>query len=161
CTSWNSVPNQVVFGAQEGIEMVGVTAAGDTVSNAVTQKASTGVDSTAMKMLFGDWVYFNDTINGAIRLVSPQGFAAGWIAANDPQFSPVNKPLQGIVGTQKSATNTQYMVDDLTTLNLAGFDVIANPSPGGAYFSCRLGHNTSSNPAVRGDNYTRMTNFIA
>ena len=39
--------------------------------------------------------------------------------------------------------------------------MIANPQPGGAYWGVRCGHNTSSNPATYGDNYTRMTNFIA
>jgi hypothetical protein len=44
---------------------------------------------------------------------------------------------------------------------LAGIDLIANPQPGGAYWGVRFGHNTSSNAATNGDNYTRMTNFIA
>ena len=43
----------------------------------------------------------------------------------------------------------------------AGIDVITNPQPGGAYWGVRCGHNTSSNPATNGDNYTRMTDFIA
>ncbi|OAG73479.1 phage tail sheath protein [Gluconobacter japonicus] len=33
--------------------------------------------------------------------------------------------------------------------------------PGGSYWSCRLGHNTSSSASVSGDNYTRLTNYIA
>lgn len=161
CDTSSTWPSQVAFGVSEGIYMVGVTPQGDTISNAVTTKSSGGIDSYAFKLLFGDWVYFLDTINGLTRLISPQGFVAGWIAANGPQFSSLNKPLQGIVGTQKSVTNTLYMDDDLISLNQAGFDVITNPSPGGPYFSCRLGHNTSSNPLIRGDNYPRMTNFIA
>jgi phage tail sheath protein FI len=42
-----------------------------------------------------------------------------------------------------------------------GIDVIANPQPGGAYWGVRCGHNSSSNPAIDGDNYTRLTNYIA
>jgi phage tail sheath protein FI len=54
-----------------------------------------------------------------------------------------------------------YTVADLDVLARAGIDVICNPAPGGKYFACRNGYNTSSNRAVRGDNYTRMTNYIA
>lgn len=161
CDTPATWPAQAAFSLSEGLEMIGVTALGDTIANAVSHKTSGGIDCYGFKLMFGDWIWFLDTINGLTRLISPQGFVAGWIAANGPQFSPLNKPLQGIVGTQMSAANTVYMTDDLVTLNEAGFDVITNPSPGGSYFSCRTGHNTSSNPAIRGDNYTRMTNFIA
>ncbi len=40
-------------------------------------------------------------------------------------------------------------------------DVIANPQPGGYFWGFRGGHNSSSNAATNGDNYTRLTNFIA
>ncbi len=43
----------------------------------------------------------------------------------------------------------------------AGIDVIANPCPGGTYFGSRLGRNSSSNPLTNGDEYTRLTNYIA
>jgi phage tail sheath protein FI len=43
----------------------------------------------------------------------------------------------------------------------AGIDVIANPQPGGSYWGVRGGHNSSSNAAIQGDNYTRLTNYIA
>jgi hypothetical protein len=43
----------------------------------------------------------------------------------------------------------------------AGIDVIANPQPGGYYWGVRCGHNSSSNAATNGDNYTRLTNYIA
>jgi hypothetical protein len=69
--------------------------------------------------------------------------------------------MQGIVGTQKSISNQQYATADLQSLGIAGIDVIANPVPGGAYFGARFGHNSSSNPLTNGDNYTRMTNYIA
>jgi hypothetical protein len=39
--------------------------------------------------------------------------------------------------------------------------VITNPCPGGSFFGHRSGLNVSSNGSVNGDNYTRMTNFIA
>ncbi|OYV83762.1 MAG: phage tail protein, partial [Acidiphilium sp. 21-68-69] len=43
----------------------------------------------------------------------------------------------------------------------AGIDVIANPQPGGAFWGVRGGFNASSDSATNGDNYTRMTNYIA
>ena len=50
---------------------------------------------------------------------------------------------------------------DVANLLMAGIDVIANPCPGGAYFGSRIGCNTSSNAVVSGDNYPRLTNYIA
>ena len=47
------------------------------------------------------------------------------------------------------------------TLFENGIDVIANPQPGGKYWGVRCGHNTSSNAATNGDNYTRLTNYVA
>jgi phage tail sheath protein FI len=78
----------------------------------------------------------------------------------------LNKPLYSVVGTQisgvpNSGQSTTYSDAELQTLFQAGIDVIANPQPGGSYWGVRCGHNTSSNPATNGDNYARMTNYIA
>lgn len=152
---------QVSFGLGEGIYMVGTTPSGDTISNATTELANAGIDSYAMKMMLGDWPQINDTINNLTRFVSPQGFVVGVLGNHGPNQSSLNKPIQGIVGTQKSQTGLQYTTGDLQSLALARLDVIANPSAGGSYFGCQNGHNTSSNAAIHGDNYTRMTNFLA
>jgi uncharacterized protein len=153
--------NQVAFGLSEGIYMIMVGPAGDTIANAVSTKATAGIDSYAAKILFGDWILFNDTVNGVQRLISPQGFIAGLLSNLAPQNSSLNKPLYGIVGTQKSIANQNYSSADLQALGQAGIDVITNPVPGGNYFGARFGHNTSSNAVIEGDNYTRMTNYIA
>ena len=39
--------------------------------------------------------------------------------------------------------------------------MIANPQPAGSFWGVRGGHNASSNAAINGDNYTRLTNYIA
>jgi hypothetical protein len=78
-----------------------------------------------------------------------------------PEQSSLNKPLSGIVATQKSAANQNYSQADLTIIGNAGLDVIANPAPGGAYFAARFGKNTSSNAAINGDNYSRLTPYYA
>jgi hypothetical protein len=157
-TQWT---NQVAFGLSEGIYMIMTGPSGDTIANAVTTKASAGIDSYAAKLLFGDWILFNDTVNQLQRYISPQGFIAGLLSNLSPQNSTLNKQLQGIVGTQKSSINQVYSSADLQALGSAGIDIITNPVPGGSYFGARFGHNTSSNVVIHGDNYTRMTNYIA
>ncbi len=157
-TTWSA---QVAFGLSEGIYMVLTGPSGDSISSAVTVKATAGIDSYAAKLMLGDWVYWLDTYNGFLRVVSPQGFVAGLLSAMSPEQSSLNKRLQAVVGTQKSYANQQYSSADLQVLGIAGIDVITNPVPGGAYFGPRFGHNTSSNPVNNGDNYTRMTNYIA
>ncbi len=156
---------QVAFGLSESIYMILTGPAGDTITNAVTVKAIAGIDSYAAKLMFGDWVYWYDQANSLTRLVSPQGFVAGRLANLSPEQSSLNKPLYAVLGTQKSGqpgggTSTTYSTADLTALLGAGIDLIANPQPGGAFWGVRGGHNSSSNGAVQGDNYTRMTNYI-
>ena len=73
----------------------------------------------------------------------------------------MNKPLYGIVGTQKSYQNLNYSSAELQALGQAGIDLITNPIPAGNMFGVRFGHNSSSNAVTNGDNYTRMTNYIA
>ncbi len=157
-TTWSA---QNAYGLSEGTYMVLTGPAGDTIANAVSVKASTGIDSYASKLLLGDWVYFNDVTNGVTRLISPQGFVAGRLSNLAPQESSLNKPLYGVVGTQKSYQNLVYSTADLQQLAQAGIDVVANPIPAGNSFGVRIGHNTSSNAATSGDNYTRMTNYEA
>lgn len=157
-TTWST---QVAFGLSEGVYMIMTGPAGDTISNAVTVKGTAGIDSYAAKLLHGDWVYFNDSINGQVRLISPQGFAAGKLSNLSPEQSSLNKQLQGVVGTQKSYANQVYSSAELQTLAQAGIDILTNPIPAGNQFGARFGHNSSSNFAIHGDNYTRMTNFLA
>lgn len=156
-----SFANQVAYGQSEGTYMVGVTPQGDTISNAVSTKATAGIDNYIFKYMFGDWVYFNDPVNGGVRLISPQGYVVGMLANLSPQNSSLNKQMQGIVGTQKSFLNQQYSNAELQSLAQAGIDVITNPIPAGSMFGARIGHNSSSDPTRNGDNYTRMTNYLA
>lgn len=157
-TTWTT---QAAFGLSEGIYMVGVTPVGDSIANAISVKENAGIDNYAFKLMLGDWCYINDPITGAQRLISPQGFVAGFMGNQSPAETPLNKPMYGIVGTQKSQTGIHYTQADLQALSAAGIDVICNPNPGGNYFGLRLGINTSSDLSVNGDNYTRMTFFIA
>ncbi|WP_068170956.1 phage tail protein [Neokomagataea thailandica] len=154
---------QAAFGASEGIYMITSTQVSDTVSNAVAVKAASGVDSVALKVMFGDWLYWNDDTYG-MMLVSAQAFAGGMLAALSPEQSSLNKPLAGVIGSQKAGLNggsTSYSTAELSTLFTAGLDVICNPAPGGAYWAVRCGHNSSSKSVINSDAYTRLTNYLA
>lgn len=166
-TQWTT---QAAFGLAEGIYMIAAVASGTAIANgttgAVDIKAIAGLDSYAVKLMHGDWVYWNDQTNGVMRLISPQGFAAGRLANLSPEQSSLNKQLYSVVGSQKSGLpgSSQFQTysdAELSSLFQVGIDVIANPQPGGNYWGVRLGHNTSSNPGTNGDNYTRMTNYLA
>ena len=157
---------QAAFGLSEGIYMILCGPSGDTITNAVAAKHAAGLDSYACKLMFGDWLWWNDQVNATLRLVSPQGFVAGRLGNLSPEQSSLNKPLYSVVGSQKSGTPgsgqaNAYSSAELQTLFQAGIDVISNPQPGGYYWGVRCGHNSSSNAATSGDNYTRMTNYIA
>lgn len=161
-TAYASWATQVTFGLNEGIYMVASGPSGESISTAASNKSSGGIDTYAMKVMLGDWVYWNDTVNGIPqRLVSPAAFALGKLCALAPQESTLNKQMNSVVGTQKSITGVPYTSADIQLLAAAGIDVICNPVPGGNYFGCRLGHNASSNAVIHGDNYTRMTNYLA
>lgn len=162
CVDTDTWSAQLSFGRSEGAYMLLVGPKGDTVSNAASAKATAGIDDPAVKVLFGDWCYWLDNTSGQPeRLVSPQGFAAGRYATLSPEQSGLNKPIYNLVGTQRTKLNRPYRQADLVVLGQAGIDTITNPVPGGFYFGLRFGRNGSSNPVTRGDNHTRMTNFIA
>jgi phage tail sheath protein FI len=162
-TQWT---NQAAFGLSEGIYMILTGPAGQAIADAVTLKSQAGLDSYAAKLMFGDWVFWNDQVNGVMRLVSPQGFVAGRLSNLSPEQSSLNKPLYSVVGTQRSGVpgssqTATYSDAELQILFQNGIDVIANPQPGGAFWGVRCGHNTSSDPAADGDDYTRLTNYLA
>jgi phage tail sheath protein FI len=162
-TQWTT---QAAFGLQEGVYMILTGPAGDTIPNAVSTMQQAGLDSYAVKLMFGDWLWWSDQVNNILRLVSPQGFAAGRLANLSPEQSSLNKQIYGIVGSQKagipgSGQSASYSSADLAVLLGAGIDVICNPQPGGSFWGVRGGRNSSSNPAINGDNYTRLTNYIA
>jgi phage tail sheath protein FI len=162
-TQWTTIDG---FASTEATYAVNQIPLGTSISDAIALKQASGLDSRYSKLLHGDGVFINDTTNGVIRATSPASFAAGKLVALSPEESPLNKPLNGIVGSQKSGlvgsgAQLTYSRADLQALFAAGIDVICNPQPGGRYWGVRLGHNTSSNPAVHGDAGTRTNNFLS
>lgn len=161
--NWTTV---AALGLSEGIYFIVSGPAGETIASATANKTSAGLDSYAVKLMLGDFCYWNDPVNGYTRLVSPCGFAAGRLANLSPEQSSLNKPVYGIAGTQKgglpgSGQLQTYSSAELGALGSAAIDVISNPQPGGNFYGCRFGHNSSSSAVIHGDNYTRLTNYIA
>jgi hypothetical protein len=159
-TSWAT---QLAFAKAEGFLVILTGPSGQAISAAVTTKNTAGIDDTSAKVMLGDWIQFQDPQNKVLRLVSPQGFVAGRYANLSVERSGLNKPIYGVVGTQKTngLSSASHSMADLQTLSSNGIDVITNPVPGGNYFGLRIGINSSSNPVVKGDEYTRQTNYIA
>lgn len=161
CDDSTTYAAQVAYGLSEGSYMMLVGPSGQSITAAVTIKQNLGIDTFAAKFILGDYIYFQDTTNNMLRVVSPQGFFTGLLTNLSPEQSSLNKQVQGVVGTQKSNANQTYSSADLQQMALSGLDVITNPVPGGAYYGVRLGRNCSSNAGIHGDNYTRMENYIA
>lgn len=159
-TTWTTVNGLAL---QEGMYAILTGPSGDSIASAVTAKQTAGLDSYACKLMLGDWILWNDPFLQLPRYVSPQGFVAGRLANLSPEQSSLNKTLYGVVGSQRSnSTSATYSSAELAVLELAGIDVITNPGAGGlSMWTCRIGHNSSSNASINGDNYTRLTNFIA
>ncbi len=110
-----------------------------------------------------DWVYWEDTVNGVVRLVPPYGFVMGLITALSPAQSPLNKTVAGVVGTERNSPmtgNTPYSQAEIGQLENAGVLVITNPIPQGAVFGLATGNNTSLNTAESPVEYATMTNFL-
>ena len=162
-TQWSV---QEAFGLAEGAYMMFALPAGTSVSAAVAAVQSAGVPSYAAKIMHGDWLYWYDQANAVYRLVSPASFVAGLLVNLSPQNSSLNKQIYGIVGSQTFGTPgtthaNHYANADLQALMQAGIDVIGNPAPGGNYWAVLGGLNASQNPGQNGDNYTRLTNYLA
>lgn len=156
------------FGIEEFCYVIGAMAAGfqDNLNGAATIIQDAGVDSSLTKIAafsatLGDWVYINDPFNNVRRYISPQSFKAGVLASLLPSESSLNKPLVGVIGTQKTIEGRTYSYADLSFLRSSRIDVLTNPIPSGSQYGWRLGINVSSNAAIQTDNYVRMVNFLA
>lgn len=154
------------FALTESCYAIQTLPAGTSVATAVTTKRSAGLDSAYSKLMHGDWLFWNDPVNGVARLVSPQAFVAGRLSNLTPQNTTLNKPIYGVAGSQKSglggSLNAVYSTADLSTLIQAGIDVVTNPGAGGwDIWTCRSGHTSSTNLTLQLDNYPLLTNYIA
>jgi hypothetical protein len=162
-TQWTTID---AFAVSNSCYAVQVLPAGTSVSGAVTAKRTAGLDSAYSKLMHGDWLYWNDPVNQVTRLVSPQAFAAGRLSNLTPQNVTLNKTIYGVAGSQKSGlggvNQSVYSTADLATLIENGIDVVTNPGAGGlSVWTCRSGHNSSTNITIQLDSYATLTNYIA
>src|ERR1700728_3253541 len=107
--------------------MILTTPSGDLISNAVATMNQAGLNAYSAKLMFGDWLWWSDQVNNTVRLVSPQGFAAGRLSNLSPEQSSLNKQIYGVIGSQRSGVpgagwNTAYASADLSVLLAAGID---------------------------------------
>ena len=162
----NTWTSTIAFGQSEGAMPILAGPSGMAEADAAALMNAAGVDTPAIEPLFGDLLAVNDTYNGLVRLVSPAGFVAGLVATLGPNESPLNKPLNGVVGSQKcglasAGSVNAYSEAELAQIFQGRMDVVTNPAPGGSYWAVRGGINASSDSDTNGVNYTRMTNYVA
>ncbi len=162
-TDWTQASTVNALAISEGWYAIIGGVAGQTISAA---QASASAAGYGVSLVYGDWCYWTDAVNGVIRLVNPAAFKAGIVATLDPNQSSLNKPLAGIVGSQIAGMASTNQSATLSTaqkqaLILADVDFIANPSPGGSFWAVGRGMNAAGVAAINGDSYTRMTNFLA
>lgn len=157
-TTWLA---QAQFGLEEGIYFFSADAQGSSISTTATALATAGVDAYSFTLLTGDFCWYQDVVNGGRRPLSPATYAAAVQAATSPEQSRLNKRVYGLIGTDRSNADSRYAQSEKELAETGRVDYIANPSPGGNYFSFQTALNTSSNSGEKVDNYTRMTNYIA
>lgn len=152
---------QAAFAVSEATFGYGVSPSGDTVAEFKEAMDGAGIDTPWFKVIFGDWAFMIDGVNNVTRMVSPQAFEAGTKVVIGPHQTTLNKPIQGLVGTEKSEAQQTYSQAELRMIGAARGDVIIMKSPGGDYPSMAFGRNSSSDRARRLDAYTTMTNYLA
>ncbi len=64
---------QAEFALSEGLYMLATGPSGDTIASAIANKQTAGLDCYGVKLMFGDWIYWNDQTNGVIRLIRRRG----------------------------------------------------------------------------------------
>jgi hypothetical protein len=161
-TDTSTFTTQDTFGQQEGIYFMCPGPSGETLAQAITSQQSIGVFSRVVKRLIGDWCYWNDQFNNVSRrLVSPQAFVGGALAALQPQLSSLNYQLNGILDTQTTAAKRKYTQSDIASMTANRLDVLyRNNPPLTQYFCAQTGLNMSFNVLLRNDPQTRLTYFI-
>jgi len=157
-SQWSTIAQ---FGILYGIFGAGQGSAGQSIATVASLLSSAGVDNYSFKDLVGDWVYWQDTVNNVQRLLGPATFWAPMRANLAPNQSTLNKPVSGIIGTQRSAQSLLYSEAEALAAVQGRLDYLANPSPGGNYFSFQTDMNCSTYAATNSEAYTTMTNFLA
>lgn len=157
-TAWATI---LAFALAEGCYMGVQSSNGSNYSTTSASLNTAGADGYGIKVFVGDWITYYDSTNGQNRTLAPATFWAAEQSGLSPEQSSLNKPMLGFVSTQRVAMKQPYSSAEIGAIKLARLDVITNPSPGGNYYACQTGVNGSSTNGQNGDNYTRMTNYLA
>lgn len=161
-TDQTALPNIQSFVDANAIYTALAFPTGTSTATAVAAVTSVGVHDYEVSYL-KDWIYWFDSVNGQVRLVPPYAFILGTVTAQAPQNSPTNKPVSGVLGTERNSPytgNTPYSLAELGELEAAGILVITNPIPSGNTFGIYTGTNTALNLTETPVEYARMTNFL-
>lgn len=131
-------------------------------SSAVNFFSSTGVSDYNFKFALGDWGWFQDNYNNVQRLVSPLAAYAGRLSVLLPNASGLNKPIAAFFATQSSMAGYRYDKTEIALYRTNGIDLIRFKKRSGRnVLVIGNGINTSSNPTIQDDSYTRLTNYLA
>lgn len=157
-SQWSTIAE---FCMQYGIFGPGQTTPGTDITATASDLGTAGVDAYCFKPLVGDWVYWQDVVNNVQRLLAPATFWGPMRANMAPNQSTLNKPVMGLIGTQRSSQNLPYSNPEALAAVQGRVDYLANPSPGGKYFAFQTDQNSSSDASTNSEAYTTMTNFLA
>lgn len=150
------------WGESNGSKVLWPFASGLTTGAALTLAQTIGVADTAFDYV-KDWVYIKDTSNNVVRQVPPTAIIGGMWATYGPQESWDNKPVYGVLGTERSygPLGTQpYTNSELGQLQSAGIGIITNPINAGRMWGTWGGRSTSNNSATVPSEYWRLTSYI-
>lgn len=152
---------QTAFALAEGKLAVATGPIGQTLAQFITAKKAFTSPSYAFKYLRGDWEQYVDVTNNSTRFISQQAAYCSLRSSLLPQESTLNHEIVGMGPTQSFIAGSRFSLSDRASLMQNGIDSIAFPSPGGNYFACQTGKNTSLNLLTSDDSYSILTPFIA
>lgn len=155
--------NLVAFGQSAACKVLWCFPSGTNTQTAITNLQTYGVaDSSLDALLYWDYIF--DQNNNQQRLVPPYAIYGGMWATYAPQNSPDNKPVYGVIGSERNNPQTgsqPFTLTEIGNLQAAGIAVIANPIPAGSMWGVRGGRSTSADPATQPAEYWRMTTYLA
>ncbi len=164
CVDSTTFATQLSFGISEATEIFVSTTSGDTAASAAASRNTLGLDNQSLHIMLGDFAYWFDTFNNAYRYNATTAIMVGLRANLSPHLDTLNKPIFGIIGTQRTQSGAlPYSDADIQVMSQGRIDVIAQPPQYALQksFTPRLGQTTSSDQIMRNDSYIQMMNYIS
>jgi hypothetical protein len=158
-TTWSTMD---VFAKQEYALAIGSLPVNTLPAAALAAVGTAGVNDPWFAIMMNHIVIFDSILN-QITYLAPACILAGIICNLNPQQSPGNKTVSGIIGTDKTygPNPILFAASDDAALESAGITYVSLPIPGANAFGIRNGKNSnSSNFATSEIAYTTLTNQI-